>query len=383
MTPLLMKKSKRALAFSALVAVAFSLHGRPTSGNPTAYTYSRAFNVSEAEAEYRSLKSIAAASLEARIQASEPDTFGGLYVEQQPDFRVVVLFTRKPAHTLAKYTQDPVFVSRTSAQSIEMLLAAQAEGEAQLLAKKVEFESGLDIKRSIVTFYVKDEAAARRAPRPLQGAVDFVLIKAVKGFTVTAAISGGHKLIGTAFSCTTGFNVFDADRELGVLTAGHCDNALTYQGIAAPLVFQSEQNAGDYDVQWHKEPARGQRHAQTNEIALINGPSPTLEVTSVLPSSATHVGDVICKSGISGHYACGTIEDMNSRSNHNGAIGRYIRARRLSSGPLSVEGDSGGPVFSNHAAMGVIHGRGGTARDLKTTCSTCPSSGFRHLAFPY
>lgn len=50
---------------------------------------------------------------------------------------------------------------------------------------------------------------------------------------------------------------------------------------------------------------------------------------------------------------------QNSRSNHNGAIGRYIRARNLSPGPLSVEGDSGGPVFSNNAAVGVIHGRGG------------------------
>ncbi|PJL11189.1 hypothetical protein B9Y66_19305 [Stenotrophomonas maltophilia] len=353
------KTSIRTLAFSALGTIAFSLHDQPIAGNPTAYTYSRVFNVSEAEAEYRSMKSISAAALEARIQASEPDTFGGLYIEHQPDFKIVVLFTKKPAETLAKYTQDPVFTGRVSAQSLEMLLATQAEAEAQLLAKKVEFESGVDIKQSIVTFYVKDEAAARRALRPLLGAVDFMVIKQVKGFTVTTAISGGHKLSGTVFNCTTGFNVFDADRELGVLTAGHCDNTLTYQGIAAPLVFQSEQNVGDYDVQWHKEPSRGPRQAQANEITLINGPSQTLEITSVLPSSSTHVGDLICKSGIHGHYACGTIEDMNSRSDHNGAIGRYIRARKLSPGPLSVEGDSGGPVFSNNAAVGVIHGRGG------------------------
>ncbi|CAM0118414.1 Trypsin-like serine protease [Stenotrophomonas maltophilia] len=352
-------KSIRALALSALGAFAFSLHGQPITGNPTAHTYSRTFNVSEAEAKYRSMKSISAAALEARIQTSEPDTFGGLYVEHKPEFKIVVLFTKKPRETLAKYTQDPVFTGRTSSQSFEMLLATQAEAEAQLLAKKVGFESGVDIKRSIVTFYVKDEAAARRALRPLLGAVDFISIKQVKGFTITTAISGGHKLTGTAFNCTTGFNVFDADRELGVLTAGHCDNTLTYQGITAPLVFQSEQNVGDYDVQWHKEPPRGPRHAQKNEITLINGPSQTLEITSTLPSSSMHVGDVICKSGIHGHYACGTIEDMNSRSNHNGAIGRYIRARNLSPGPLSVEGDSGGPVFSNNAAVGVIHGRGG------------------------
>lgn len=134
------KLSMRALVLSALGAFAFSLHGQPITGNPTAHTYSRTFNVSEAEAKYRSMKSISAAGLEARIQASEPDTFGGLYVEHEPEFKIVVLFTKKPTETLAKYTQDPVFAGRTSAQSLEMLLATQAEAEAQLLAKKVGFE---------------------------------------------------------------------------------------------------------------------------------------------------------------------------------------------------------------------------------------------------
>lgn len=174
---------------AVLSAGLLRLHGQPITTNPTACTYSRVFNVSEAEAEYRSMKSISAAALEARIQGSEPDTFGGLYIEHQPDFKIVVLFTKKPAETLAKYTQDPVFTGRVSARSLETLLATQAEAEAQLLAKRVEFESGLDIRRSIVTFYVKDEAAARRALRPLLGAVDFMVIKQVKGFMVTAAIS--------------------------------------------------------------------------------------------------------------------------------------------------------------------------------------------------
>lgn len=44
-------KSIRALALSALGAFAFSLHGQPITGNPTAHTYSRTFNVSEAEAK--------------------------------------------------------------------------------------------------------------------------------------------------------------------------------------------------------------------------------------------------------------------------------------------------------------------------------------------
>jgi len=65
-----------------------------------------------------------------------------LYVEHEPEFKIVVLFTKRPKETLAKYTQDPVFAGRTSAQSLEMLLAtqAEAEAEAQLLAKKVGFE---------------------------------------------------------------------------------------------------------------------------------------------------------------------------------------------------------------------------------------------------
>lgn len=43
------KLSMRALTLSALGAFAFSLHGQPITGNPTAHTYSRTFNVSEAD----------------------------------------------------------------------------------------------------------------------------------------------------------------------------------------------------------------------------------------------------------------------------------------------------------------------------------------------
>ena len=45
-----------------------------------------------------------------RIEAGEADTFAGLWIRHQPDYRVVVAFTRDAARTLRKYTSDPLFL---------------------------------------------------------------------------------------------------------------------------------------------------------------------------------------------------------------------------------------------------------------------------------
>lgn len=43
-----------------------------------------------------------------RVETGEP-TFAGLWIQHQPDYRVVVAFTRDAAATLRKYTTDPLF----------------------------------------------------------------------------------------------------------------------------------------------------------------------------------------------------------------------------------------------------------------------------------
>jgi hypothetical protein len=48
-------------------------------------------------------------ALNAALQQKEAGTFAGLWIQHQPDYRVVVAFTRNAAATLAEYTKDPLF----------------------------------------------------------------------------------------------------------------------------------------------------------------------------------------------------------------------------------------------------------------------------------
>lgn len=85
-----------------------------------------------------------------------------------------------------------------------------------------------------------------------------------------------------------------------------------------------------------------------------------MEIKSVTPSSAYTIGEPVCKSGISGDYLCGSVVNMNHLENYNGAVGSCIQVHNIDNQPVSVEGDSGGPVFciANNSAYGIIHGRG-------------------------
>jgi hypothetical protein len=44
-----------------------------------------------------------------KVEANEAATFAGLWIEHEPEYRVVVAFTRDAAKTLRKYTSDPLF----------------------------------------------------------------------------------------------------------------------------------------------------------------------------------------------------------------------------------------------------------------------------------
>ena len=48
-------------------------------------------------------------TLAASLREKEAGTFAGLWIQHQPDYRVVVAFTRNAAATLAKYTKNPLF----------------------------------------------------------------------------------------------------------------------------------------------------------------------------------------------------------------------------------------------------------------------------------
>ncbi|MBH1485843.1 S1 family peptidase [Stenotrophomonas geniculata] len=326
-------------------------------------TYARTYGVDAREAEARQARTLEAGTLERVIESKSPDTFAGLYIQHSPRFRVVVRFTGNAETQLSRFTNDPIYVAEQAPRSLELLLAVQDEIAAQLSARKINFETGIDIRKSEVNLLTDDPQAASSALAKLIRSTNFInLIKVQGRITPTALLGGshvnGHPVIpGVSQNCTTGFNVKDANLELGIVTAGHCDNALITSS-GTHLTFQGELNSGGFDVQWNKEAASGARQAQPNEITLIGGPVPKQEIKSVRAASTLPINAAVCKSGTAGHYMCGTIQDKNAQTEWNGTVGSYVRVRSDSGALMSVAGDSGGPIFIGDIAVGINHGHG-------------------------
>lgn len=61
-------------------------------------------------------------TLQVTLREKEPETFAGLWIQQEPTYGVAVAFTRDAAETLAKYTDDPLYfaVERAGPTLIEL-----------------------------------------------------------------------------------------------------------------------------------------------------------------------------------------------------------------------------------------------------------------------
>ena len=334
--------------------------------DPAVIYYSRTYHVSTEEAQLRLSKEGYIAEIGRRIETSSPETFAGIYIEHQPVYRVVVRFVGDAKAQLEKYTQDPLFVPMSAPRSLEVMRAAQEDMVEQLRKNGIEYLSQIDLRNSEVVLFVRDPARVMREFALALKVSPFIRVRKTNGFIDTTAISGGRRVNSTGGSaipsCTTGFNVFDSNRELGITTAGHCDNSMKYAPTGTRLIWQDEHDMGSLDIQWHKQriSQSAPPQQQINSIDLIGGPTSTLEITSVTPSSGYTAGKVVCKSGAFGYYKCGVITNMDSVSVYNGEEAHYIQVHDLNNDVMSEFGDSGGPVFRNNSAYGVIHGRGDT-----------------------
>lgn len=349
------RPGSRTTIFFILMCAFAAVYAQPQS-NIVIDSYSQMYRVGVNEAARRLELTREAGLLGQQLERELPETFAGLYVEHQPEFRIVVQFTQDAQARLAAYTRDPTFVARTAPRSLEMLLAVQAELGEQLMSAGVEFESGLDVKKSEINVFVLDPLVASRHLSKLLSVAEFINIHKTTGFPETTAISGGNLLTGPTRLCTSGFNVVETStRELGLSTAGHCQDKMTYANPSVALVFQNQMDAGAYDMQWHKQPATGTFEQQLNEITVAGGPVP---ITSETASSAMAIGDIVCKSGITTGHTCGEIIDTARQTMYKGQIGTYILVHNPNGLVMTKGGDSGGPVFGTNSAYGLVHARG-------------------------
>lgn len=125
-----------------------------------AQSYAKDFGVDVEEALCRLIFQDEIGELGAKLAANEGDTFAGLRIQNAPDYRVIVAFTRDGEATMAPYLKNNRLASlvevRSADVSLEHLKATQREAMRIAEATGMRVESGIMLQENRVELYVTD-----------------------------------------------------------------------------------------------------------------------------------------------------------------------------------------------------------------------------------
>lgn len=308
-----------------------------------AQQYATDYNVSLEEALRRLRLQDSIGLLDAELAEKERDTFAGLWLEHSPRFQVIVQFTRNGAERAWPYIQNGPLADMVEVRAAKVTLAElqaiQTATWSAVYNLGIPLDHDINVFQNQVELYVTNSAqfsnALERAIIQLPEHVEIIQVDSLS--RETADIYGGLPLVPV---CTTGFSVITTSGlNKGIMTAGHCQNTLSYNGQNLPFV--SESWGGSYDVQWHNTPGFTVRNwawdGSWNRI--INGQR---------HRDNQFIGDFVCKYGKTTGGGCGTITSKTFN-------GTYIRVHS-NTVDLAEPGDSGGPWFSGSTAFGIMTG---------------------------
>jgi hypothetical protein len=313
----------------------------------TEKSYAADNGVSVEEARRRLDELREARRLAGELRANESDTFGGIYVDHRPEFRITVLFTEDPAETLKKYKTPRSAVAATSRQSEKALRQEQAG-----LLKGIRENGGRvaaqnRVRAGEIDLFTDDEAglnaAIAKGKITLDKKVKIKKVNAMK-WDGEAAIYGGYPLKeGTIERCTAGFALTDGTKRY-ISTAGHCADTLNYNG--SPLPWVTQRWGTIYDLQVNG--------IGTNTVtnAIYVGSATLQRITSAIPYEWIFEDDYVCKYGRATLLTCGYV--LSTDYSGLGA-GGFIRVHKAGAN-MSSGGDSGAPWYvSTYSEAWGIH----------------------------
>lgn len=332
--------------------------------------------------------------LDARIARGEPDTFAGLWIQHKPDYGVVVNMAGN-LDAVARYTAGTPVANITEThrveKSLKQLEREQAEATTALRDLDVPLESEINVRKNQVEVYVLDETKVESlaGARSAVGAVlDSVNVTEVNGFSQDMANAyAGNKMN----ACTAGYSVFDGNGRYGITTAGHCSDSQFYDGVdpAVYLEIAGEWWRGAFDVQWHypKYPNSGllfKPWARDNQ-PTSQGTRYYREMYAVVNRPEQAIGTFVCKHGYNTGYTCGEISSKTfnpytstvyiSKENNSPT---FVHVNKVGPYIVTKGGDSGGPVYDGHAALGLVKGGWG-----RTPCSHSFCGDMIYMAINY
>jgi hypothetical protein len=296
---------------------------------------------------YRLALSNLAGNLDAALSGNEEDTYAGLWIQHSPQFRIIVQFTRGGRETIRPYIENgplaDIVEIREVKYTLKELKAAQVEAKSKIRSLGVRTNSGTNVFENRFEVYVVERS---RFDVAMQN-VRIELPPQVKVVTVSELGSPETDIYaGLELSeCTSGFSVVNSSGVKGILTAAHCNNTISYNGVNLP--FQGSAFGGSYDVQWHTAPGFEVRN-------LAFDGTNNRYIFSAKHRDNQALNDYVCKYGRTTHYTCGYIvqKDYDPDPNAPPMNNTLIRVHHDGVN-LSETGDSGGPWFQYNTAYGL------------------------------
>lgn len=128
------------------------------------------------------------AGLDTRLSIEEPETFAGLYIQNEPEFRIVVMFTHDGEKTIKPYIPEGMeeYVEvRTVSVSYVELQNTQREISSFVRSIGIPTSSDIDIYTNRVKIYVVDlksvDEAIGDGILSMPEYVDFVKVESLEG----------------------------------------------------------------------------------------------------------------------------------------------------------------------------------------------------------
>lgn len=365
-----MRKQLLHVCALALALVALPLFGQdPAAAPPSealledAAEYASRVGVSIDEAVRRLRLQTQIGDLEAVLLNEEPATYAGLWIEDTPHYRVIARFTDPAAAgrlraRVAGGALEELIETRSARWSLAELEKRQAESRGIARGVKIPTNSKVNVAENRVELHVLDPAKFGNAVAAAKARIpEGVAIQRVSRLAGSEALVGGTSLT----TCTAGFTVQATTGELGVSTAGHCQNNQSFQVLPLQflsLPFRREKDSGEFDIQWH---------SACDLVQVTNQFQTGLGLRSVVGTRHRNnqaVGTFVCKFGGVTGRTCGWIDstsyDPNFFSNLFGGKYIYVDGRGAD---LSSNGDSGGPWYVEDIAYGIHSGHGGNDKN--------------------
>ena len=331
-----------------------------------AQAYASDYGVTVEEARRRLTLQGPVGVLDEQLVNNASSTFAGIWIQHEPAFRIIASFTRDGQTTVRPYVAggplDGLVDVRTADATLDELVVIQNDFMTKISGLNVRVESLIDIKTNRVKLLVveRDRLDSLMTANAVQlpGKVDIVTVKELS--RVSTDLFAGLELDSPDGNCTTGFSVIHSDDTEGITTAAHCVDNHTFDGT--DLTYLGGYLGGHYDVQWYEAPSqyplRGLMKDGTNN-RYVHGTKHRNQQT---------IGEYVCRYGRQTGSACGeiyskTVKPTNQEGCKSGCtFSATFVLVELTSGSLTLGGDSGGPWFSGNTAYGIMRSRG-TAPD--------------------